>query len=105
MVEVHWGFPIMGSNVSDLIRSSFGAGEVWQIFYMDVPSGAQSPPLLDQLRERMESGRTEISTTDLCDALVGAPQVWVLDMRLASDNDVQLYIEDGEVFEMKLERR
>jgi len=32
----------------------------------------------------------------------GAPQVWVLDIRLVTDNNVQLYIEDGEVFEVNL---
>lgn len=34
----------------------------------------------------------------------GAPQVWVLDIRLVTDNNVQLYIEDGEVFEVNLSR-
>ncbi len=43
-------------------------------------------------------------TADLCEALAGAPQVWVLDIRLASDAAVQLYIEDGEVFEVNLNR-
>jgi len=30
--------------------------------------------------------------------------VWVLDIRLVTDNNVQLYIEDGEVFEVNLSR-
>lgn len=60
--------------------------------------------MLGELRERVVNGPVEVCTGDLCDALDGAPQVWVLDMRLSSDNNVQLYIEDGEVFEEHLGR-
>lgn len=52
----------------------------------------------------MTNGPVQASTADLCDALTVAPQVWVLDIRLSLDNDVQIYIEDGEVFEMNLDR-
>jgi len=34
----------------------------------------------------------------------GAPQAWVLDIHLVTDNNVQLYIEDVEVFEVNLSR-
>lgn len=53
---------------------------------------------------RADGGQPAVSTADLCDALADAPQVWVLDIRLSSDQEVQLYIEDGEVFDENLDK-
>lgn len=52
----------------------------------------------------MANGPATVSTCDLCDALAGAPQVWVLDIWLSSDKDGQFYIEDGQLFEANLVR-
>lgn len=100
-----WSFPITGDMVSEAIEANFSTNDTWLLSHLDVPSGSESPAILNQLRERMANGPSEVSTGDLCNALAGAPQVWVLDIRLSSDNDVQLYIEDGEVFEASLESR
>ncbi|MGF6418242.1 hypothetical protein ABH900_001721 [Stenotrophomonas sp. AN71] len=99
-----WGFPITGDRVVEALRTNFSTNDVWLLSDFDVPSGAKSQEILSHLRERMADGPLEVSTADLCDALAGAPQVWVLDIRLSSDEGVQLYIEDGEVFEESLDR-
>ena len=104
MSEIAWGFPITGNRVSEALRANFGAENMWLIAHMDVPSATDAPTALNDLRDRMTNGPVQASTADLCDALTGAPQVWVLDIRLSHDNDVQLYIEDGEVFEVNLDR-
>lgn len=104
MAEIAWGFPITGNKVSEVLMGNFIAEDMWRLSFLDVPSGTESPETLNELRDRMDSGPVEMSTGDLCEALAGAPQVWVLDMRLVSDTNVQLYIEDGEVFELNLER-
>lgn len=103
MSEIAWGFPITGARVRESLRN-FGAEDMWLIAHMDVPSATDAPTALNDLRDRMTNGPVQASTSDLCDALTGAPQVWVLDIRLLHDDDVQLYIEDGEVFEVNLDR-
>lgn len=99
-----WAFPITGDRVVEVLRESFSTNDIWLLSHLDVPSGAKSKAILSHLRERMVNGPLEVSTGDLCDALADAPQVWVLDIRLLSDPEVQLYIEDGEVFEENLGR-
>jgi hypothetical protein len=99
-----WSFPITGNRVSEVLRGAFDADEMWLVSHLDVPSGTASSTMLSVLRGRMENGPATVSTGDLCDALAGAPQVWVLDICLSSDRGVQLYIEDGEVFEADLVR-
>jgi hypothetical protein len=105
MSEIDWGFPITGSRVAEEILSKFSANEVWEISYMDIPSGTGDFTVLNDIRDRVANGPVKVSSADLCNALAGAPQVWVLDMRLSSDDKVQLCIEDGEVFEMNLGRK
>lgn len=95
MTETVCSFPITGNKVSEVLRGALGADEMWLVSHMDVPSGIASSTILSGLREGVASGPVKVSTGDLCDALVGAPQVWVLDIRLSSGKDVQLYIEDG----------
>ncbi len=104
MSKIDWGFPITGNRVAEEMLSKFSANEVWVISYMDIPSGIGDFTILDDIRERVVNGPVKVSSADLCNALAGAPQVWVLDIRLSSDSTVQLYIEDGEVFEMNLGR-
>ncbi len=99
-----WGFPITGDRVVEALRKNFSTNDIWLLSHLDVPSGVESKATLGHLRERMVNRPLEVSTGDLCDALAGAPQVWVLDIRLSSDHEVQLYIEDGEVFEESLDR-
>ncbi len=102
MTEMVWGFPIAGNAVVDALKCNFRSDELWHVVHMDVPSGMASATALNELREKMTGGPVEMVTAELCEVLAGAPQVWVLDIRLASDNAVQLYIEDGEVFEVNL---
>ena len=104
MTQRTWGFPITGNDVSDALTCNVRSDERWHVLHMDVPSGMASTNALDELRETLTGGPAEMVTADLCEALAGAPQVWVLDIRLASDAAVQLYIEDGEVFEVNLNR-
>ncbi len=99
-----WGFPITGDRVVEALGTNFSTNDMWLLSDLDVPSGAKSQAILSQLRDRMEDGPLEVSTVDLCNALADAPQVWVLNVRLSSDYEVQLYIEDGEVFEESLDR-
>ncbi|GEM_PF-1021349 len=99
-----WGFPITGDRVVEALRTNFSTNDMWLLSDLDVPSGAKSQAILSHLRERMTDSPLEVSTADLCDALADAPQVWVLDIRLSSDQEDQLYIEDGEVFEENLDR-
>lgn len=104
MMTTVWSFPITGDRVGEVLMGAFGADEAWLVSHMDVPSGITSSTILSGLRERLASGPVKVSTGDLCDALAGAPQVWVLDICLSSDKNVQLYIEDGELFEANLVR-
>lgn len=99
-----WGFPITGSKVSQVLRGHFSPEDVWELSSLDVPSGELQSPTLDALREKVSEQGYRISTAGICEALEGAPQVWILDIRLASDRNVVLYIEDGELFEMNLDR-
>ncbi|WP_367380702.1 hypothetical protein [Stenotrophomonas cyclobalanopsidis] len=99
---IAWGFPITGTRVSESL-GNFGAEDGWLIPHMDVRLGTDATTALNGLRDRMTNGPVEASTALLCDALTGAPQVWALDIRLLHD-DVQLYIEDGEVFVVNLDR-
>lgn len=99
-----WGFPITGSKVSQVLRGHFSPEDIWELSSLDVPSGELKAPSLDVLREKLSEQGSRISTAGLCEALEGAPQVWILDIRLASDRNVVLYIEDGEIFEINLER-
>ncbi|WP_164116824.1 hypothetical protein [Stenotrophomonas maltophilia] len=104
MMTTVWNFPITGDRVGEVLMGAFGADETWLVSHMDVPSGTTSSTILGVLRERMANGPATVSTGNLCDALAGVPQVWVLDVCLSSDKDVQLYIEDGELFEANLVR-
>lgn len=104
MTAKAWGLPIRGDSVVDAVRKNFSTNDMWLLSHLDVPSGTKSQAILSHLRERMVNGPLEVSTDDLCDALADAPQVWVLDIRLSSDHEVQLYIEDGEVFKENLYR-
>lgn len=99
-----WGFPITGMKVSEVLRRHFSPEDVWELSFLDVPSGDFSSPSLDALRDKVSGRGCHISTAGLCEALEGAPQVWILDMRLASDSGVVLYIEDGEIFDINLRR-
>lgn len=99
-----WDFPIAGATVSHVLRGQFNPEEVWELALLDVPTGELPAPTLDALRAEVDAGGCLVSTAALCKALDGAPQLWVLDIRLASNREVQLYIEDGEVFEIHLER-
>ncbi|WMJ68352.1 hypothetical protein [Stenotrophomonas sp. 24(2023)] len=103
MMMKAWGFPITGDRVVEALRENFSTNDIWLLLDLDVPSGANSQAILNHLRERMVNSPLEVSTDDLCEALADAPQVWVLDIRLSSDHEVQLYIEDGEVFEENLD--
>jgi len=97
-----WDFPITGKQVSNVLKRHFGPGEDWEISFFDVPSGDSSSSLLDALREKVSGRKCRVLTAELCEALEDAPQVWILDMRLASDSGVVLYIEDGEMFDINL---
>lgn len=59
---------------------------------------------MDALRKKVSGQKCRVSTAELREALEGAPQVWMLDMRLASDSGVMLYIEDGGIFDIDLEK-
>jgi hypothetical protein len=98
-----WGFPITGDRVVEAVRKNFSTNDMWLLSHLDVPSATKSQAILSYLRERIVNGPLEVSTGDLCDALADAPQVWVLDIRLLFDHEVQLYIEDGEIFKDDLD--
>lgn len=104
MTTEDWSFPITGTKVSEVLRGHFSPEEVWELRFIDIPSGDLPVPSLDALREKASKQTCHISTAGLCEALEGAPQVWILDIRLASDSSVELYIEDGEMFQINLER-
>lgn len=84
--------------------TNFSTSDMWLLSDLDVLLGAKSQAILSLLRERMADSPLEVSRADLCDALADAPQVWVLDIRLSSDQEVQLYIEDGKVIDENLDR-
>lgn len=102
MTDPEFVFPITGDWVCSQLSPKFEPGTQWLLTFFEVPYPGRRMPKLEQLRENTSSGPMFISTSDLCEALKGVPQVWQLDIRNADNATIQLYIEDGEVFEQHL---
>ncbi|MCF7752763.1 hypothetical protein KQ945_18530, partial [Bacillus subtilis subsp. subtilis] len=98
-----WGFPIAGADVTKALNARFSPEDIWELSFFDVPSGTQPSTLLHAIGDAVYGGPCQISTSDLCAALDGAPQVWILDIRLLSNRSINMHIEDGVLFELNVD--
>jgi len=94
-------FPIDGITCSNVLNNAATSEKNWILSNIetltDVPALA-----LGDLWEKVQNGPLTITTSNLCKALDLASQVIILDVRLAENPSIQLYIDDGLMIECNL---
>ena len=93
-------FPIDGPTVCRVLERC-SPDDVWILSQIETLAGGVLSPL-GPLWGRVASGPIKITTRELCDALAFATQVIILDVRLATDESRELYIDDGELVSVSL---
>jgi hypothetical protein len=92
-------FPITGSECSAVLSAAAQPEEMWALTDIETMGSALQ---LGNLWRQVRGGPVSISTSDLCAALNLAHQVITLHVRLKKNLSMELYIEDGMVFERHL---
>ncbi|GAB2826063.1 hypothetical protein GCM10027276_31190 [Comamonas piscis] len=94
------GFPITGAACCVVLSQGSTPSEIWTLTRIETLSNSDEGRLASLWRETRGKS-IEITTKDLCDALIIATQVIDLDIRSAENPNKELFIEDGELIERR----
>jgi len=93
--------PLSGAVVVEKLTRAAPPDANWILFDIEtLPIAGLDVNVLGDLWRKAKP--FTISTTDLVSALQKANQVIVLDLKLSENSKINLYIEDGEIFEINL---
>lgn len=87
-------YSITGPAVVTMLLRAASLDEKWLLTSIETLSDRSAPSLGD-LWSLSQKGPFEVSTRELCEALMLAGQVISLDAQLTSDKKVSILIEDG----------
>lgn len=91
-------FPITGEACCKVISKGYHPSEIWTLKDIETMSNSDAGKLAF-LWQETRGKSMEISTKELCDALIFASQVICLDITSTEKSSKQLLIDDGELIE------
>lgn len=93
-------FPITGEAVCSVLVTLWPERK-WSVKGLETLS-SKAEEKLGQLWRQVQSGETQLTTQQICEALQRADQVITLDICLVGDESRELLIEDGTLFSCSL---